>query len=254
MGRVYGLSRISRSRRARRRYRSCGTVSRELSVAPGAGRRPPPPARRVRRHPGVGRHGRRGDRSHGVDPGLRCWSLGNVLTRRRVVDDQTGGPLPIRRAIRRYFARRNVLRWLQDSRVAEFEQLTYRSIDNMNGPSAGSHALMVVPLGGLMGGAMYASMARCDLAAENWVPGDPNGPTVSNADRRAGSAVVKSRPTSPDALPTPATQSRHPVDAGTAPRTRHGNRPDSRPSPNPSRPTPLLARGSARTPGEPDRR
>ena len=212
MGRVYGLSRISRSRRARRRYRSCGTVSRELSVAPGAGRRPPPPARRVRRHPGVGRHGRRGDRSHGVDPGLRCWSLGNVLTRRRVVDDQTGGPLPIRRAIRRYFARRNVLRWLQDSRVAEFEQLTYRSIDNMNGPSAGSHALMVVPFG------------------------------------------VKSRPTSPDALPTPATQSRHPVDAGTAPRTRHGNRPDSRPSPNPSRPTPLLARGSARTPGEPDRR
>lgn len=180
------------------------------------------------------------------------WSLGNVLTRRRVVERQTGGPLPFRGAVRRYFARRNVLRWLSDSRVAELELVNYRSVDHIIGPAAGSYALLVAPLGGVLGGAMYASMAPGDLAAQNWLPGDPNGPTASNADRRAGSAVVKSRPSAADLAPTPATQSRRPVDAVSAPRTRHGNRPDSRPSPSRSRPTPLRAPGSARTPGGPD--
>jgi hypothetical protein len=34
------------------------------------------------------------------------WSIGNLLTRRRLVDRVTGMPLPFRTAIKRYFARR----------------------------------------------------------------------------------------------------------------------------------------------------
>lgn len=34
------------------------------------------------------------------------WSIGNLLTRRRVVDRATGAPLPFKRAVVRYFARR----------------------------------------------------------------------------------------------------------------------------------------------------
>lgn len=38
-------------------------------------------------------------------------SVGNVLTGRRVLDAETGRTLMLRRAVRRYFARRNVWRW-----------------------------------------------------------------------------------------------------------------------------------------------
>jgi len=34
------------------------------------------------------------------------WSIGNLLTRRRVVDRASGSPLPFKRAVVRYFARR----------------------------------------------------------------------------------------------------------------------------------------------------
>jgi len=34
------------------------------------------------------------------------WSIGNLFTRRRVVDRATGAPLPFKRAVVRYFARR----------------------------------------------------------------------------------------------------------------------------------------------------
>jgi hypothetical protein len=108
------------------------------------------------------------------------WSLGNVLTRRRVVDHQSGGPLPFRRAVRRYFARRNVLAWLWDNAsrdAARFEDLSYERV-------AG------VPLG--------ISTGLLSLAIQNYAPPDPTGPTESNADRRAGSAVVRSRPSAAD--------------------------------------------------------
>ena len=178
------------------------------------------------------------------------WSLGNVLTRRRVVDDKTGGRLPIRRAVRRYFARRNVLRWYSDGLVRSIEQVGYRSIDRTNGPAPGSLATMFVPMGGALGGAAIASMSPGNLAAQNWVPSDPNGPTASNADRRAHSAVVKSRPTAADALVAPVGQSRRPDSTATARRTRPENRTGDRPSANRSRPTSVRARDSASTSSE----
>jgi hypothetical protein len=104
------------------------------------------------------------------------WSIGNLLTGRRVVDAEFGDPLPFRRAVRRYFARRNVPRWYCDNAIRDFKRFEFDSVDRVAGVPLGNVTVLVA------------------LAAQNWAPSDPAGPTESHADRRAGSAVVRARP------------------------------------------------------------
>ncbi len=106
------------------------------------------------------------------------WSVGNLLTRRRVVDARSGERLAMSRAVRRYFARRNLPRWLWSSRAGE--------VDPFDDPFG---YLPSSPVGGVPGfGAVLVG------AAQSIAPSDPTGPTESYADRRVGSAVVRSRP------------------------------------------------------------
>ena len=108
------------------------------------------------------------------------WSVGNLLTRRRVVDARSGELLAMSRAVHRYFARRNVPRWLWNSRA--------REVDPFAEPLG---YLPGNPVGGVPGiGAVLVA------AAQSIAPSDPTGPTQSHADRRVGSAVVRSRPQS----------------------------------------------------------
>jgi RDD family len=104
------------------------------------------------------------------------WSIGNLATRRRVVDAASGAPLPLARAVRRYFARRNVVRWLWDNGLRDAKRFEDRSFEHVAG----------VPLGNVAG--------LASLVAQSYAPSDPAGPTESHADRRAGSAVVRSHP------------------------------------------------------------
>ncbi len=102
------------------------------------------------------------------------WSVGNLLTRRRVVDGRSGELLAMSRAVRRYFARRNVPRWLWNSRAREVDPFGYLH-GNPVGAVPGFAAVLVA-------------------AAQTIAPSDPTGPTESHADRCVGSAVVRSRP------------------------------------------------------------
>ena len=83
-------------------------------------------------------------------------SIGNLVTGRRVIDAEVGTRLPVRRAVRRYFARRNVLRWQQD--------VDRRTLE-LRASGRGMTGLMRP---------------------------DGSGPLVSHADRVVGSAVVRS--------------------------------------------------------------
>ena len=102
-------------------------------------------------------------------------SLGNWLTGVRVVDRDSGDRLTIRRAARRYFARRRLLRWLLDAakrtqmRNAQFGPSDYIQQATMPFTRVGSvfaHSIVAT---------MQGSTA----------------PTVSVADRNVGSAVVR---------------------------------------------------------------
>jgi hypothetical protein len=103
-------------------------------------------------------------------------SIGNLLTARRVVNTSDGTALKLPRAIKRYFARRRLLRWFIEASGRSAER--HEQIGQ-----APEVPLVPIP------GTLFATVLATSIVAT--LQG-PIGSTASVADRSVGSAVIRS--------------------------------------------------------------